>query len=141
MALEIVAEAFPLNLELLLTICDFCDLEEWGEALVTPLFDTGHPLIRASIISSGHLSREQRDEVWDAGYAEPCRELLRQPEFYDNLSDAQAEDIMALDDRLMLQEVARMLHLLYPGPEHPENRRLSPKMRDRLLAFVAGHDV
>lgn len=139
-ALEIGAEAYPLNLELLLTICDYCDLEEGGEALVTPLFDTGHPLIRASIIYSGHLSREQQDEAWVAGHADVCRELLRQPEFYDNLSDAQAEDIMALDDQLMLQEVARMIHLLYLPPGHPENRRLSPKMRDRLLAFVAGHD-
>lgn len=139
-ALEIGGEEYPLDLELLLTICDYCDLEEEGEALVTPLFDIGHPLIRASIIYTGHLSREQQDEAWEAGHAEVCRELLRQPEFYDYLSDGQAEDIMALNDQLMLQNAARMIHRLYLPSENPESRRLSPKMRDRLLAFVAGHE-
>lgn len=137
--LEIDGEEYLLNLELLLTICDYCDLEECGASLVTPLFDTGHPLIRASIIYSGHLSQEQLDEAWAEGHALVCRELLEQPEFFDNLSDVQAEDIMALDELLMLQIVAQRIHELYRPKEYPESARLSPSVRDRLLAFVANH--
>ncbi|WP_165076322.1 MULTISPECIES: hypothetical protein [unclassified Desulfovibrio] len=137
--LDIGGEEFPLNLELLLTICDYCDLEEKGASLVTPLFDTGHPLVRASIVSSGHLSPAQQDEAWEGGDIGACRKLLELPEFYDNLSDSQAEDIIAIDDRHMLQTVARLMYVLYLPKEHPGKGRLSPSVRDRLLAFVACH--
>ena len=139
-ALEIGGEDYLLNLELLLTICNYCDLEECGVTLVTPLFDTGHPLVRASIIYAGQLSPEQQDEAWEDAYVPACRELLKQPEFFGNLSDAQAEDIMALDDLHMLQTVARSMHTLYLPKERRESDRLSPSMRDRLLAFVANHE-
>lgn len=139
-ALEVGGVEYPLSLELLLTICDYCDLEGEGAPLVTPLFDTRHPRIRASIISSGQLSPEQQDAAWGDGHVEVCRELLKELAFYDNLSDSQAEDIMAIDDLHMLQTVARMIHVLYL-PEDPSlRRRLSPKVRDRLLAFVAYHE-
>lgn len=138
--LEIGGEEYSLNLELLLVICDYCDLEEDGASLVPPLFDTGHPLIRASIIYAGQLNREQEDEAWEEGHVAVCRELLKLPVFFDNLSDSQAEDIMALNDLHMLQRVAQMIYMLYPAEEHQGSRRLSPKVRDRLLAFVASHE-
>lgn len=133
--LEINGLDYPLDLVLLLVICDYCDLENTGARLVTPLYNAGHPLIWERIIYSGKLSREQRDHIWECGSIGACRKLLYDFDFFEDVTDSQAREIIELDDEEMLCSVARYMYVHYDG----ERRRLSDSARDELLAFVVNH--
>lgn len=122
-----------LSLSDLLTICACCDLEKADPELVSALFEIGHPLVREKIIYSDLLNQAQRDRAWQQGDVKVCRELLKLPVFFEELTDCQARDIIALGDTHMLQHLAGKIRYLYIRWEEIEGRRLAPEIRDKLL--------
>lgn len=130
-----------LDLRDILTICNYCDLENADPDLVSSLFELGHPLVQEAIIYTGLLNQNQRDRAWQQGNVKVCRKLIGQPEFIRELTNQQAEDIIALGDTHMLQTLAHKIHYLYTAWEEIEERRLTPGMRDKLLMYLMeSHD-
>lgn len=135
LALGIGTDEFELGLADIALICDYCDLENSDPEFIDSLFQIGHPEITKRIIWSGMLTRAQEDEAWDWGNIEVCEKLLDSPTFLDNITDSQAEDIMAVNDPLLLQSLATKINYLYKEWDNLPDRRLSINARDKLLRF------
>lgn len=133
--MEVDGEEYHLGLEELLLICGYCDLEEEGAYLVEPLHATGEPLIRKAIIWTSLLNREQCDSIWREGDIDACRELISHG-FLFELTDSQAEDIIAVNDRGMAESLATRIHYLYRDWDSIRDRRLSETWRDKLRLYV-----
>lgn len=138
--LEINGKEFALDLALLMNIVDYCEFNEQNEPLAYALLELNHPLISASLICTEMFSKEKLDELWQSGCLQICRELIRHNgDFFFNLTDRQAMDIMALNDADMLQSLATSIHYFYQYWGKIEKRRLSKNMRDNLMTFIARH--
>lgn len=67
------------------------------------------------------------------------RKLVERAEFRSRLSDQQARDILAGNDRDTLETIACWSENFYGEDNEDQPRRLSPRLRDELMLHIARH--
>ena len=139
--LKIGGHRFQLDLELLMMLADYFGDEPGYAPLVQALFELKEPMISAKLVWTGLFTQEQGEALWHQGNAEVCKALLRNGDFIMRLSDAQAADIIALQDMDMLESIANTIYVFfYDSRRKFQDCRLSEKMRDELLHCLLMQD-
>lgn len=138
--LVINGQNFPLYYRMLQIIADNLPEEESYAPLAEALLSLGYPSITRKIINKDLLGSEDMDAIWDKGDIDLRRELTDTSSFLKNLTDAQAQEIINLNDPEILGNIAMEAELLYPDDEDENQaRRLSGKMADALMEFISRH--
>lgn len=114
--LIINGQMFPVHYRYLLAIAEnLPDDEEASRELAKALAFLGVPSITKTLIeSSGSLlSQQDLDEFWAIEDLDIRRDLTAKHGFIEKLTDAQAQDILDLDDRKMFESIAEKAFWLY----------------------------
>lgn len=82
---------------------------------------------------------EELDNLWQKNDLSLKRKLADTETFRKNLTDAQAEEIMAPNDPEILKSMAYNCEELYPEGDERQAMRLSGKMADTFLKFLGSH--
>lgn len=132
------SQDFPVHYELLLAIAKNLPASKHYRELAHALIALGIPSITIGLIkgSGALLSQEDLDALWGAGDTDIRRCLVERPHFVGQLTDAQAQAIIAADDPQMLKSIARQANLLYPTRGGAQGIRLSGGMADALLEHL-----
>ena len=131
---------FPIHYKLLKVIADDLPSGEQYAGVAKALLDLDIPSITQALTGNETLTTEDRDGLWEKGNLDIRRSLVDEGAFRKNLSDAQAEQIIALNDSEILKSLANWAEELYPDEDEEQALRLSGKMADALLEFMASHD-
>lgn len=133
-------QEFPLYYKVVNSIAENLPNVENYKSLAKALLALDIPSITESLINSGHLEAEEMDAVWEKGNLDLRRKLADTRAFLKNLTDAQAREIMDLNDSEMLRDVAADAEMLYPDEDDVTRaRRLSGQMADALMEFMTNH--
>lgn len=97
------------------------------------------PSITSELIRKDVLNDADRDEIWQEGDIDLRRQLARDMDFVDNLSDSQAQEIIDLDDIEILRGIAGLCERLYPEEGEERAARLSGRMADALMHHLRSH--
>lgn len=127
--------AFPYSL-LKILADDYPDDPHCAE-LGNALLDLGIPSITERLVDKEFLTMEQRDAIWESGDVDVRRRLLHVVDFISRLTDAQARDLVEMDNVKMLETVGEWADELYPGPG--ERKRLLKASRDMLIKHIRTH--
>ena len=127
---------FPIGYGLLLSLAGTLRRRNRYPELTTALLELGIPSLTEKLLNMLRMETEQRDRLWDSGNLETRRALLDNTDFIRELTDNQAQDILAADDIPMLRQLARWCELLEGDLS---GQRLSPAMRDRLWLHLRRH--
>lgn len=132
---------FPFQYGLLLTLASHYPDEPQYAGLAHALIGLGIPSITERLLDKEYLTVEQRDAIWDNGDIGVRRRLLHEQSFLSWLTDAQAKELVEMDDVNMLATVAGWAELLYPG-RHGEGgaMRLSGAAADMLINHIRSHE-
>lgn len=132
-------QEFPVHHELLLAIAKNLPENEHYRALAHTLIALAVPSITCGLIESSgaFLAQKDLDALWDRGDLDIRRCLVEKAEFVGQLTDAQAQAIIATDDPQILKSIARRTILLYPDRVEGRGMRLSGAMADALLEHLA----
>lgn len=132
-------QEFPLHYELLLAIAKNLPASEHYRPLAKALVALGVPSITCGLLkySGALLAQDDLDALWGSGDADIRRCLVEKAEFVGQLTDAQAQAIIATDDPQTLKSTARQANLLYPARTGVQGMRLSGAMADTLLEHLA----
>lgn len=137
--LIINGQEFPLHYKLLKSIADHLPSGENYAPLAKALLDLNIPSITQGLVDNECLTVEDRDAIWENGDLDIRRSLADENAFRINLSDAQASQIIAINDSEILKSIANWAEQLYPEEDEEQAMRLSGKMADALLEFMASH--
>ncbi|MBQ9452727.1 MAG: hypothetical protein IJU65_05480 [Desulfovibrio sp.] len=107
--------------------------------LTEALLELGMPSISEELIGNSLLTKAQYDTLWENGNLDVRRSLVDEEDFLANLSDAQAQDIINMNDPKMFESVARWAELLYPDEKNEQAIRLSGSMADSVLEHISTH--
>ena len=137
--LVINGRKFPVHYLHLLAIAAHLPDGTHCRELAGALLALGVPSIAMVLIASSGalLTQDDLDALWAGGDPNIRRSLAAKPEFVEQLTDAQARDILAADNREVLKFLARRADLLFSDPAGRQGR-LSPAMADALLEHIAG---
>lgn len=129
-------QEFPLNYKLLQIIARMLPQEAHYAPLAKAILTLNVPSITSELISNDILEPSDLDAIWGTGDVELRRALLDESAFLQNLTDAQADEIMAANDHAMLLTVAvNADELLYDD----DTARISPQKAKALVKFLADH--
>lgn len=109
-----------------------------GAELGNALLDLGIPSITERLVDKKFLTVEQRDTLWDSGDVDVRRRLLHVEAFISHLTDAQAREIVEMDNVKMLETVAEWAEKLYPVRDGA--KRLSGAAADMLIEHIRTHE-
>lgn len=128
----------PLTHSMLKSLASGCPDGPLGEELARALIALGIPSITEELVKKDFLTPGERDAIWDNGDLDVRRQLLGESDFLTRLTDAQATEIMELDDVEMLRTLGHWVEYLYPGQDG--GVRISGAMADRLVAHLRAHE-
>lgn len=138
--LVINGQEFPLYYKMLLSIAENLPNEDNYKPLVQALLALDIPSVTYELVIRELLNREEMDAVWAKGVIDSRRGLAESNSFLKNLTDAQAREMIDLDDSEILKNVARYAEVLYPDDDDKDQAaRLSGQMADTLLEFISEH--
>ena len=129
---------FPISHSMLKNLASGCSDDPHGRELGRALLDLGISSLTEELIRQDFLSAEDRDAIWAGGDLDLRRQLLREPDFLNRLTDAQAGEIVEQDDVEMLKAVADWAERLYPGRDG--GMRISGAAADRLIGHIRNHE-
>ena len=140
-------QEFPLHYKLLQIIAEMLPSEEHYAPLARAILSLQIPSITTNLISNGILGREDLDAIWESGNVDLRRALLEETPFRANLTDAQADEIMAANDTEMLGSLADNTEDFFMEEdgeeddymENDDKPRLSRKKARELLEFLLNH--
>lgn len=130
---------FPIHYKMLSVIADNLPDSRHYAPLAHALLALDVPSITLGLIRNDALSLDDLDAIWEKGDLDLRRRLVDENIFRSNLTDAQAEQIIAINDSEILKSLARYAERLYPDKGKKQAMRLSGKMADALLEFMANH--
>lgn len=147
-SLNIQGKEIPLPFSLLLKIAESCPDDAAGEELGNALFELGIPSISEGLVGKDFLSLEQQDALWESGDVDLRRALLGTEKFVSRLSDAQAREIIALDDVQMLENLGGWIEALdfeeddddEDDDDEGEAARLSAELAHMLVKHIRNHE-
>lgn len=137
--LTVNGKDFPIHYRLLSAVANDLPDEPQYAALTQELLALDIPSITEKLLARRVLTNEDRDSIWRNGNLHLKRLLAGVEAFRRNLTDAQAEEIITLNNRKILQILASCAEDLYPDPEEKKPMRMSGKMADTLLNFIFHH--
>ena len=137
--LNVNGQDFPIHYQMLSMIAENMPDGKSYAPLVQALLGLDIPSITVSLIDNDTLTTTDLDRIWEKGDLDARRKLMDTATFRKNLTDAQAEEILRLNDSEMLETLARYVEELYPHENDKQAMRLSGKMADKLLESMANH--
>lgn len=133
-------QEFPLYYKMIASIVENLPEEENYKPLAAALLALDIPSITHVLIEHGLLDSEEMDAIWEKGSLDLRRDLVDSRMFLKNLTDAQARDIINLNDSKILESLADDAELLYPDDDDgTQARRLSGQMADALMETMTNH--
>lgn len=132
-------QEFPIHYKMLNEIASNVPSSSHYAPLAQALLALGIPSITRELIGNDVLSVEDLDTIWEMGNIDLQRRLADVKTFRKNLTDAQAEQIISINDSAILKELARYAEDLYPMKGEKQAMRLSGKMADALLECMLNH--
>lgn len=137
--LTINGEEFPVHYKLLCQLARFLPDDAKYLPILRALVALEIPSITYELADKEVLTIEERDKLWEKGDRQIKRLLADESKFRKNLTDAQAEEIIELNDSEILSSIAGYCEQLYPSSDDEQAMRLSGKMADQLLEFLLKH--
>lgn len=137
--LNVNGRDFPVNYMILLAVVSVLSDKPQYVELAQALLALNLPPITEKLVTRVKLSADDIDAIWRNSDTYQKRSLAKVSAFWRNLTDVQAEEIMWLNDREILKSLAINAHELYTDPEEDRDKRLSGKMADALIDFIAHH--
>lgn len=139
--LVIEGQSFPVYYLHLQKIIEELD-DTWVEsrAMAKAIVSLGIPSITISLLNPTVelLDQQDLDELWAAGDPAIRRNLVEWcPAFVKMLTDAQAQDILDIDDAKIFESIAKNADLIDPDNTELREKRLSRTMAEALLEHIA----
>lgn len=136
----IKGQNFPVHYRFLLTIAKTVPRGAHYSELVTEFMALGVPSITKRLIESPWVELEPQflDELWAVGDLNIRKSLAENWDFLGWLTDAQARDILDIEDREMFESIAVRNGQIIPSPGHWHgyDTRLSSTMHDTLFEHI-----
>lgn len=132
--ISINGQTFPLHYEIVLKIARNLPEAEYYRELARALVTLGLPSITTKVLYL--LEQQDLDKLWAAGNPEIRRSLADKYGFVENLTDAQAQDILDSDDPDLLVALAKRTKLLDPARTERHEGRLSGAMAEALIQRI-----
>lgn len=143
--LSINGQTFPVYYRFLLRIAKGltdglprCNAQLHYKELARALVGLGIPCITLEVLDHAGelLDQEELDELWADGDLNIRRALVGCPRFVENLTDAQVQDILAIDDPDMLEQLAIIADLFEPDQTGRNVGGRLSGMADTLLKHI-----
>lgn len=131
-------QEFPLNYKLLRIIARMLPQEAHYAPLARAILTLNVPSITSELISNRILEPNDLDAIWSAGDMELRRALMDESAFREHLTDAQASELMAINDVEMLKPLAANSED-FSGSDEEKAPRLSDAKVKELMEFLANH--
>lgn len=128
-------QEFPIHYRMLQVIAEDFPAQRQYMELAKAFIGLNIPSITAAIIENVEMDREVMDAIWENGDIDIRRNLLQNDAFRQNLTDAQAREIIDANDEVMLEMIAATCEEFYPD-EDGNGMRLSGQMADKLMECI-----
>lgn len=113
--------------------------EEYFAPLVKAILGLKIPSLTKLLVDNDNLSTEELDAIWQTAAPDLRLAMLDKRNFIDQLSDAQAREIMDANDPELLKKIAENAERLYPNEDGERAARISGQMADEILQMIAAH--